>query len=103
MMFTTIVSFFLLFLSVMINLEVNEDFVNDRKYFGTDIGRNMHLFTGADPDVLLAYCNSNTAVWNELFKSCTQFYYVGIIMTVGMFASICQKILVFRTKDNVTM
>ena len=103
MFFTTFVSFILLYVSVQINLRVNEDFVNDRAHFGTDIGRSMHLFFGADKKTLTSYCVTNCAVWFVLYADITRFYYVIILMTIGMLASLCQKILVYRVKDNVTL
>jgi hypothetical protein len=31
------------------------------------------------------------------------FYLIVILQTIGMFTSSCQKVLVYRTKDNVTL
>jgi len=38
-----------------------------------------------------------------MYNSLELFFYLMVVNTVGMFTSFMQKIIVFRTKDNVTL
>jgi hypothetical protein len=48
MVFTTLISFALIYLGIQINLNMNIIFTDSKTLFGESFGRNIALFTGAD-------------------------------------------------------
>jgi len=103
MLFTVIISFVIIYYGININLNLNETFNQAKLVFNTDISRNTALFLNAKADQQKTYCEANIPLYLELQNSINMFYMLVFLLTVGMFTSTCQKILVFRTKDNVTL
>jgi hypothetical protein len=103
MLFTTIISFVIIYFGIQINLNLNQTFAESKEVFGTDIGRNTAIFLNAKDELQKSYCQANVPLYLEVEASIGMFYMLVLLLTVGMFTSTCQKILVFRTKDNVTL
>jgi hypothetical protein len=51
MLFTTIISFVLIYFGIQINLNLNSTFSEAKDIFGTDIGRNTHVLLNAEKEL----------------------------------------------------
>lgn len=66
MLFTTIISFVIIYFGIMINLNLNETFSQAKLIFGTDISSNTAIFLNAETDMQKNYCEANIPLYLEL-------------------------------------
>jgi len=50
MVFTTLISFVLIFMGIMINLNLNSSYEDMKQYFGDNFAKQYSLFINADTD-----------------------------------------------------
>lgn len=103
MVFTTLISFVLIFMGIMINLNLNSSYEDMKQYFGDNFAKQYSLFINADIDTQQKFCGTYVPHLQSMYNSLELFFYLMIVNTVGMFTSFMQKIIIFRTKDNVTL
>jgi len=63
MVFTTILSFILIFCGIQINLNLNETYSEVKEVFGTAIGRNTGLLLNAEVEKQKSYCENNIPLY----------------------------------------
>lgn len=79
MLFTTLISFVLIYFGIMINLNLNQTFAETKEIFGTDIGRNVAVLLNADSADSKRYCESNIPLYLEVQQSIKMFYLLVIL------------------------
>lgn len=103
MVFTTIISFVLIFMAIMINQNLNHSFEVIREFFGENFGQKTAMFINSVDSVKEPFCAVEIPSMEALYVALEYFFLLMIVNTVGMFTSSMQKIIVYRTKDNVTL
>ena len=103
MVFTSLISFILIFVGILINLNLNSSYEEMKKVYGTNFGVQTSLFINSDNEVKEQFCKSFVPGMQQMYQILEYFLYLVILNTIGMFTSFMQKIIVFKTKDNVTL
>ena len=89
MTFTTFISFIVIYLGIVINLNLNVAFHQEKIFYGGDIGRHQDLFLDDTLKHQTRFCTASAHLYIELQESITMFYFFTIFMTIGMFTSSC--------------
>jgi hypothetical protein len=89
MTFTTFISFIVIYLGIVINLNLNVAFHQEKIFYGGDIGRHQDLFLESTLKAQTEFCTEAAHLYIELQESITLFYMFIIFMTIGMFTSSC--------------
>jgi hypothetical protein len=63
MIFTTILSFILIFCGIQINLNLNDTYSEVKEIFGTSIGRNTDILVNAEIEKQTTYCKNNIPLY----------------------------------------
>ena len=87
MLFTTIISFVIIYFGIMINFNLNQTFKESKRVFGTDISRDTTIFLNAAAATQKEYCIANIPLYLQLQESIDMFYLIIILVTIGMFTS----------------
>lgn len=103
MIFTILISFILIFLSIVINQSMNNSFQVMQDNFGVDFAQQTNVFLNFDDAVVLSFCESEIENLKSEYKLVHFLQLIMIMNTLGMFTSVLQKLVAFRFKDNVTI
>lgn len=103
MIFTILISFVLIFLSIVINQIMNDSFQVMQEKFGGDFAHQTSIFLNSDDATVLSFCETEIDNLKSEFQLVTLLQFFMLINTIGMFTSVLQKLVAFRFKDNVTL